>query len=146
MNVFEELRQDHDVQRGLLDQLAQTSGDDQVRRQGFARLKSELTLHAAAEEKWLYARMMQHDATQEKARHSVAEHHDMDECVEKLEGIDFDSPQWLKTFKDLQHLVTHHLDEEEQEVFQAAGKVLTENQKEDLGKHYRNEMDSNRDS
>ena len=144
MDVFEALRQDHDVQRELLEQLADTSGDEQVRRQGFAQLKTELTEHAAAEEKYFYAPLMQHEQTQDKARHSVAEHHDIDECIEQLEQTDYSSPQWLQLFKELQHLVSHHLEEEEQEVFQMGGKVLTDQQKEDLGGQYRNEMEKRR--
>lgn len=145
MNVFEALREDHDIQRKLLDDLLNTSGDEASRRKGFETLKTELTSHAAAEEQWFYARLMQHTQTQDKARHSVAEHHDIDECIEKLEQTDYSSPQWLKYFKDLRHLVTHHLEEEEHEVFQMAGKVLTENQKEELATHYRNEMKKRRD-
>lgn len=138
--IFEELRQDHQVQRELLDRLAETSGSEQVRQQDFERLKAELTHHAAAEEKHFYAQLMTVDLTQEKARHSVAEHHDIDEQVELLEETDFSSPQWLPRLKDLKHLVTHHLDEEEQEVFQMAGKALTDRQKTEFGDQYRNEM------
>ncbi|NWN92623.1 hemerythrin domain-containing protein [Marinobacter adhaerens] len=140
MNVFEALREDHDIQRKLLELLAETTGDEESRRQGFKALKTELTGHAAAEEQCFYAHLMQHEQTQDKARHSVAEHHDIDECLEKLEETDYSSPEWLKSLKELQHLVTHHLDEEEQEVFQMAGKVLTDKQKSDLAGQYRQEM------
>lgn len=146
MNVFEALRQDHDVQRELLEQLADTSGDEQVRRQAFSQLKNELTEHAAAEEKHFYAHLMQHEQTQDKARHSVAEHHDIDDSIEQLEKTDYSSPQWLQLFKKLHHLVSHHLEEEEQEVFQMGGKVLTDRQKEELGSQYRNEMEKRRET
>ena len=139
--IFEQLREDHDIQRELLDRLEATSGSEQVRKQDFERLKEELTHHAAAEEKHFYAQLMTVDLTQEKARHSVAEHHDIDEQVELLSETDFSSPQWLPRLKDLKHLVTHHLDEEEQEVFQMAGKALTDNQKSEFGGQYRREMD-----
>lgn len=144
MNVFEALREDHDIQRKLLNDLVKTSGDEESRREDFETLKTELTGHAAAEEQWFYAQLMQHEQTQDKARHSVAEHHDIDECLEKLDETDYSSPQWLKYLKELQHLVTHHLDEEEQEVFQVAGKILTDNQKADLASHYRKEMKKRR--
>ncbi len=52
--------------------------------------------------------------------------------------------QWLQKFKDLKHLVEHHLEEEEQEVFQVAGKELTENQKEVLAEKYDNDMERRR--
>ena len=146
MNVFEALRQDHEVQRDLLDRLEDTQGAEEVRKQNFARLKEELSNHAAAEEKCFYAQLMTVDLTQDKARHSVAEHKDMDDLVEELSEIDYSSPQWLPKFKDLKHLVSHHLEEEEQEVFQMAGKALTEKQKTEFGEQYRNEMERHRAS
>lgn len=139
--IFEQLREDHDIQRELLERLKATSGSEQLRKQDFERLKEELSHHAAAEEKHFYSQLMTVDLTQEKARHSVAEHHDIDEQVEQLEDTDFSSPQWLPRLKELQHLVTHHLDEEEQEVFQMAGKALTDKQKRDFGGGYRREME-----
>lgn len=139
--IFEELRQDHDVQRELFDRLENTSGDESARRQDFEHLKQELARHAAAEEKHFYAKLMTVDLTQEKARHSVAEHHEIDEQVEQLDSTEFSSPQWLPRLRELKELVTHHLDEEEQEVFQMAGKALTDKQKGDFGKTYRNDIE-----
>lgn len=80
------------------------------------------------------------DLTQEKARHSVAEHHEIDELVEQLEDTKMSSSAWLKTAKKLNELVHHHLSEEEREVFQLAGKALTEDQKETLAKRYNKAM------
>ena len=78
--------------------------------------------------------------TQEKSRHSVAEHHELDEIIEKLEQTDYSSSAWLVEAKNLHHRLIHHLDEEEQQVFQLARKVLTEKQKTELAKDYINEM------
>lgn len=80
---------------------------------------------------------MEDDLTQEKARHSVAEHKELDDFVEQLEEYDRTAPAWLETARDLEHRLTHHLDEEEQEVFQVAGKALTEAQKTELASEYR---------
>jgi len=134
--IFEALRESHDKQRRLLAALTDTHGDTDKREGLFAVVKAELVHHENAEERHFYAPMMEFDATQEKARHSVAEHHDIDELIESLEDTDFSSPAWLASAKKLEHLVGHHLDEEEQEVFQMAGKVLTEQQKTGLAKDY----------
>ncbi|MDR5906533.1 hemerythrin domain-containing protein [Franzmannia qiaohouensis] len=140
MTIFEALRHDHDTQRDLLEQLVATHGDTQARRDLYRQVRAELTHHAAAEERALYIPMMAIDLTQEKARHSVAEHHEIDELIETLDATEFDSPAWLTHAKSLQHLVTHHLDEEEQEVFQLAGRGLEAQQKTDLADDYRQEM------
>lgn len=142
--VFEALRADHDTQRDLVSRLIETEGDSDDRTKLFAELKTELAAHADAEERFFYIPMMEFDLTQEKARHSVAEHHELDELVESLDETDMSSSSWLSTAKDLADRLTHHLDEEEQEVFQMAGKVLTETQKTDLAKSYRGEINRQR--
>src|SRR5680860_485935 len=141
MNIFEALRQDHDKQRTLAGKLVATHGASDEREALFTDLRRELKDHAAAEEPHFYAPLMQHDLTQDRARHSVAEHHDIDELIEKLEDTEQTSPQWLAVAKQLQEQVTHHLDEEEQEVFQMASKALTDKQKSALAKDYRRQMD-----
>lgn len=144
MNIFEALRNDHDIQRKLLKKLVETSGDSKLRDTIFKSLKNELETHANGEERYFYKPLIDSDRTQEKARHSIAEHHEIDELIEKLEETDYDSSAWLKIAKDLQEKVEHHLDEEEQEVFQMAGKVLSENNKGELANGYEKYMEENR--
>jgi hemerythrin-like domain-containing protein len=142
MNIFEALREDHQKQRTLIDILTKTHGDSEGRRELFDRLKHALEIHANAEERYFYVPLMKHDLTQEKARHSVAEHHELDELIEELESTDMSSPGWLATAKKLGDRLIHHLDEEEHEVFQMAGKALSETQKKELAKSYRAMMDA----
>ena len=144
MTIFEALRQEHEIQRDLIDKLIKTEGKTEERKKIFADLKHELKIHEDAEERHFYIPLMEKDLTQEKARHSVAEHHEMDELVEKLEDTEMDASNWLKIAKDLEHQLIHHLDEEEQEVFQMAGKALTEKQKTDLASSYNKEIRENR--
>ena len=144
MNIFEALREDHEIQRTLIDKLVKTSGDNDLRRNMFDKLKHELEIHADAEERHFYVPLIEADLTQEKARHSIAEHHEMDELVEKLEETEMSSPAWLTYMKQLAEKVEHHLDEEEQEVFQLAGKALKEKEKTQLAKDYQKAIKENR--
>lgn len=142
--IFEELRKDHDKQRTLVDLVVKTKGDSEGRRELLDNLRKALQSHESAEEKHFYVPLMQADLTQEKARHSIAEHHEMDELLDELEQTDFSSSGWLATAEKLRERVLHHLDEEEHEVFQMAGKVLTEKQKAELASSYRTEMDASK--
>lgn len=144
MNIFESLRKDHDRQRSLLEKLTKTHGDTKERATLFEELKTELQIHADAEERHFYKPLIDHEMTQEKARHSIAEHHEIDELIEELETTDFSSPGWLVTAKKLKEQVEHHLDEEEHEVFQVAGKVLTKDLKKVLASEYEGYMKKHR--
>ena len=140
MNIFEALREDHDKQRTLIELLCKTHGDSDGRKELLQRLKQALTAHSAAEERHFYIPLIEQDLTQEKARHSIAEHHEMDEYLEKLEETDFSSSGWLATAEKLKERLLHHLEEEEHEVFQLAGKVLSESEKTELAGAYQREM------
>lgn len=140
MNIFEAIRRDHDIQRELCAKLVKTEGDTTLRRQLFDALKHELEVHANAEERHFYVPLIKDDMTQEHARHGVAEHHEMDELVEKLEETDMDSSAWLVYAKQLCEKVEHHLEDEERTFFQLAGKVFSETQKIALAKAYNKDM------
>ena len=140
MKIFEALRKDHDKQRALVKILLETSGDSETRKEYYSQLKHELEAHAVAEERHFYAPLMQSDATVDLSRHGVAEHHDIDKLIAKLDETEQTSPAWLTTFKQLAEKVEHHLAEEEREFFQQAGKTLSEKEKEDLAFDYVAEM------
>ncbi|WP_341214607.1 hemerythrin domain-containing protein [uncultured Wocania sp.] len=143
MNIFEAIRKDHDTQRDLLKKLVNTSGETKERKQTFKTLKNELEIHANAEERHFYKPLISNDMMQEKARHGIAEHHEIDELIEKLEETDYDSSAWLKYAKDLKEKVEHHLEDEEHIFFQLAGKVFSETKKKSLAEDYTNYMNKN---
>lgn len=143
MNIFEQIRKDHDTQRALLDKLIKTSGDSDERDKIYKALKKELEVHANAEERHFYKPLISNDMMQEKARHSIAEHHEIDELIEELDETEYDSSAWLKIAKKLKETVEHHLEDEEHSFFQLAGKVFSENQKISLANEYTAYMKEN---
>ena len=84
---------------------------------------------------------MEYDLTQEHARHSVAEHKEIDDFIEQLDGYDMSGPQWIQTARELADRLLHHLEEEEKEVFPVAGKALSDADKTSLAEEYRSDMD-----
>ena len=136
-NIFETLRESHELQRTLYRQLTETSGDTPERQELFDQLKLELTAHELAEERHFYIPLMAHDAGIDLSRHAISEHHQLDELIESLEEADPATPAWLPLAKKLAEKVEHHLKEEEHRFFQMAGKLLTGKQKTALAADYR---------
>jgi hemerythrin superfamily protein len=132
MNIYERLTKDHDLQRSLCESLGETQGDSKDRQRLWDILRVELKAHASAEEQTLYAALIKHPDGTDKARHSVHEHEQMNDLIDDLDETAMDSGGWLNKFKKLAHKVTHHLDEEEKEVFKLAEKLIPDNQAEDL--------------
>lgn len=133
MDIYERLIEDHEKQRGLGRALAATSGDSEDRRRLFDAFRKEVEAHAAAEEQTFYAELIAHDDGQEQARHSVAEHKDAADLIEELEETDMSSSAWLMRFRELHDELVHHLDEEEEEVFPKAKKLISKKRAAELG-------------
>jgi hemerythrin-like domain-containing protein len=124
--------------------MVDTTGDSADRRDLFERVRTELTAHAASEERHFYVPLMESDTTQDQARHSVAEHQELDEFLDQLSSYDMSAPQWLQTARELRDRLVHHLDEEEREVFPVAGKVLDDSEKPTLAAAYEADMSRRR--
>ncbi len=125
MDIYTALQQDHEVQRKLLDDLVDTSGNTDKRADLFHQLKSELAHHADSEERYFYVPLIKLDSTQDDARHGIAEHHVIDELVAEVEAADPSSGAWLQHATNLAYKVRHHLEEEEKNYFPVAQKVLS---------------------
>lgn len=134
-NIYEALRESHEIQRTLCRRLLRVASDQ--RAQVFRELRIELAAHAAAEERFLYAPILMDDMGLNSSRHALAEHHDMDELVEELQQAPERGGSWLSVAQRLSHKVFHHLKEEEKKFFQVSGKILSERQKINLSKRYR---------
>lgn len=141
MNIFEALRESHDRQRTLCQQLLETKGNSPERHEIFEALKNELYAHSVAEDRYLYIPLMFNDTGLDISRHALAEHHEMDELVEQLQDTDFSNTGWLAVAKQLCEIVHHHLKEEEHGFFQQAGKILDDGEKEKLAKKYLKEYE-----
>lgn len=136
MNIFEALRESHDIQRELSEKLLQTSGDTPERQALFEQLKNELFAHAVGEDRYFYIPLMMTDSGLNITRHALSEHHKMDELLEQLTETALSNSGWLAIAKKLTETVHHHLQEEEHGFFQQAGKILDDKQKESLAKQY----------
>lgn len=134
MNIFEALRESHELQRSLCRRLVRVTPAD--RDAVFLMLKVELEAHAAAEERFLYVPMLMTNPGLSSSRHALAEHHTIEELCEDLSVPDKRTADWLETAKRLSHKVHHHLREEERKFFQVAGKLISDADKRTLGRSY----------
>jgi len=130
--IFSRLKRDHDKHRNLLDRLLQTHGDTQERESLFEELTKELKGHASAEEQALYSTMLRKPPTADETRHSVAEHHEIEEALNDLAATDMSSGAWLQKFKEFDHQYRHHINEEEEDHFPDFENYLDEKDREHM--------------
>jgi hypothetical protein len=125
-SIYDAIREDHARHRDLLNAIAETEGDSEKRRTLWNEFYYDVKSHAAAEEETFYSKLMATTDGQDDARHSVAEHKELDDIMEDLNETDFSSTGWLARFKTLKHDYEHHMEEEENEIFAKAQEVLDE--------------------
>jgi len=125
-DIFDRLKQDHDDHRAMLDRMAQTHGDSDERAKLLEQFTKDVKSHAAAEEQALYSTMLRKPETTDETRHSVAEHHELNEALNDLAATDMSSSAWMAKFKQLDHDYRHHINEEEEDHFPDFAKYLHE--------------------
>ena len=124
------LKRDHDKHRELLDKMAQTHGESDERKTLLEEFTKEVKGHAAAEEQALYSTMLRKPDTTDETRHSVAEHHEIEEALNDLAATEMSSSAWMAKFKQLDHDYRHHIDEEEEDHFPDFENYLTDDDRE----------------
>ena len=124
--IFERLKLDHDKHRDLLDRIAATSGETPERKALFEEFTFEAKGHAAAEEQALYSTVLRKPPLTSCGRHSVAEHHEIEELLNDVAAADMATGAWLVKFRELAHRYLHHIDEEEEEMFPKFAAELSE--------------------
>lgn len=135
-DIYQVIKDDHASHRRVLGLLDKTHGDSDGRRELFERLKAEVEAHTAAEEQTFYATLIANPDGQEKARHSVSEHKEAADIIDELDGMAFSSSGWLTRFRSLKEALEHHMDEEEDEVFARARKLIAQDDAAKLGEDF----------
>ena len=134
MNAFQLLKEDHQKVSGIFQQLEPTTERaEKTRTELFAKLKEELDIHAQIEESIFYPSIKQAAETREIVLEGFEEHHVIKTLLKELEAGDVGSEQWTAKLKVLKENVEHHVEEEEQEMFQKARQVLNEGEIDRLG-------------
>jgi len=137
MDIFDRLLEDHDTLRELLDRLADLWPAESTRRgQLVDALKKELDSHIEGEEQVLYPALLDGKRTREGTLGGLEEHRAMSWLVGELLALPPDHERWAPRLAVLAQLVEHHLDQEEDELFEEGHEVLPEARAEEMVPEY----------
>lgn len=135
MDFDQLLKKDHEKASTLMKKIADSGeGAVKTREQNFEQLKNELQAHTAAEEEILYPALQEHEETRAMALEAIEEHKLVEQLLDELDAMDVTSEEWTAKFTVLKENVEHHVEEEEDEMFKQARKVLGKENAEELGK------------
>jgi hemerythrin-like domain-containing protein len=128
------LKKDHDsIKKQLKDLEETTSKAVKTRQDLFGRLKLTLTVHEQMEEAVLYPALKQHAEAKDIVLEAYEEHDVVDKVLGDLEATPFDDDSWHAKLKVMSENLHHHIEEEEQEMFDTARQVFDRDVLEQLG-------------
>lgn len=127
-NAIELLEKDHALVKDLLEQLERTTARGvRKRTELFAQIAAEIDVHARIEEEIFYPAYHAAAKTHEDSKiffEAAEEHGLVKEVIAAMEGEDPSSDVFAAKAKVLKDLVLHHAEEEEEEMFPRAKKLL----------------------
>jgi hemerythrin-like domain-containing protein len=134
MDAFELLKQDHKKVSGIFEKLEPTTERGvKTREELFTQLKQELDVHTRIEETILYPVLKESKETKDITLEAYEEHNVVKQLLAELEELPKDDETWGAKLTVLKENVEHHVEEEEDEMFKSARKVLSQQEIEELG-------------
>ncbi len=131
MDAFELLKADHEKVNGLFNELEAAAR--KAKLSVFNQIKSELELHTHIEETIFYPALEKPEETHDLTLEAYEEHKMVKTLLSELSRARTANDEWQAKAKVLRENVEHHVDEEENELFDKAGDALSDEQIEELG-------------
>ncbi len=132
MNAIELLKADHDTVDRLFQKVKAT--EEGEHKELFKKIKAELDVHTHIEEKIFYPRLKQEEELEDITLEGIEEHHQAKMFLRELESLSDDSEKFEPKLKVLMEDITHHVQEEEGQMFPKVEKVIGSQELEELGK------------
>jgi hemerythrin superfamily protein len=133
--VFKQLTREHGEVTALLLRVKMSS-DVKVRRELFPKIRQELLSHEKGELTVVYPMFRQHEELAGYAEMHEREAGSLEGMITRLGSLSYEDPQWAPAFNELVSAVEHHANEEEDDFFPAANKILGKEVAEDLKTRY----------
>ncbi|PWC77160.1 hemerythrin domain-containing protein [Azospirillum sp. TSH64] len=132
-DIFARIKTDHDTIRSLLDKTEKANGSG---RAVFEELQRELWAHSKVEEGVFYASLKKVKEAKSETVEGLNEHHLINGLLDELNAMKTTDSGWKEKLQVLGELVRHHLDEEEEELFEEAKDALDDDRAAELGSAY----------
>ena len=134
MDALKLLKGDHDKVKKMMQELdATTERGVKTREEGFTKLRHELEVHEAIEEEIFYPALKEHPKAKELVLEAYEEHNVVDMVMEEIAGVAYDDETWGAKFTVMKENVEHHIQEEEDEMFEQARQVFEDEELDELG-------------
>jgi hemerythrin-like domain-containing protein len=140
--IYDRLKKDHDTIRKLMKDMCETTPRALTKRRDlFNKLQTELVAHEKAEEQAFYKVLEQREEARMKAFEGFTEHHAANAVLRELAKTEPDDERWDARLQVLRELIEHHIEEEEQEMFEKARSVLSSEDAQEIAQRFEKEQE-----
>ena len=137
MIIYDRIKEDHDNAREVIAKIkATTHRAAKTRKDLFDHLKLDMWVHHKVEEAVFYSYLREGKPMHGESLEALNEHHTANGLFEELDTFPVDSDGWMMKFKALSELVEHHMEEEENEFFKKAKKIIPKPLAEFMGQRF----------
>ena len=140
MNAIELLKEDHNKVSRLFQKVKAT--EDGEHKELFEKIKEELDVHTHIEETIFYPKLKEEKELEDIVLEGIEEHHQAKIFLRELANLTDDSEKFEPKLKVLMEDITHHVQEEEGEMFPKVEEIFDEATLNELGKKMENEKQS----
>lgn len=125
MTIYDYLKMDHEHVKKLFKQF-ESSTILARKKQIIDLICQELLLHAHSEQDIFYNALEKFDLTKDEALHGKKEHQEMLAQINLVLDSKEINASWIKKVEKLKDLIEHHIQEEEEGLFNKARQVLSD--------------------
>jgi Hemerythrin HHE cation binding domain len=134
MDAIELLERDHKNVKKLLEEIDETEANAvEKRRELFERIRHEMQVHEKIEEQIFYPALKDHPRAKDIVLEGYEEHHAVDVLLDELDDVPFDDERWAPKMTVIKENIEHHIEEEEEEMFEKARSILDDSDLARLG-------------
>lgn len=133
MNIIDMLKQDHQEAAAMMDRIESAGEGESSVKTTFDQLKRALTLHTQIEETIFYPALRNNEETADQISDSFEEHQEVKDLLAEMAGLQAGNEEFIGLMSDLRNAVEHHVEEEENELFPKAQKILGESRLQEMG-------------
>jgi len=131
MNAIELLKNDHDKVDLLFQKVKAT--EESEHKALFEKIKEELEVHTHIEETIFYPKMKEESELEDIVLEGIEEHHQAKIFLRELAALTEDSEKFEPKLKVLMEDITHHVQEEEGQMFPKVQELFDEATLNELG-------------
>lgn len=142
MNAIELLKEDHNKVDRLFQKVKGSPDDTEKHKELFEQIKAELEVHTHIEETIFYPKLKEKEELKDITLEGIEEHHQAKIFLRELSNLSDDSEKFEPKLKVLMEDITHHVQEEEGEMFPKVREIFDETELEELGRQLEEEKKS----